>query len=111
LYWRSRVWRSLFAGLAVCLALGSLGAWYAGPWELPEEALVTGSAPLLLGLAGLVSVGITLFQGRQIDSGPHNWGHWAGIVVSLLPLVFCVVWSVDGRVNPWPRNPVVQVRE
>jgi hypothetical protein len=109
--WRSLAWRFLFAGLAVCLALESLGARNAGPWGLAEEALVTGSAPLTLGLAGLVGVLITLFQFRQPDSGARNWAHWAGIVVAMLPLVFCAVWSVDGRVDPWPGNPVVRIRE
>jgi hypothetical protein len=95
----------------VCFAVAVLGALGDEPRELAAGALLTAPAPLTLGLAALVSVFITLIQGKELHSGPRGWAHWLGIVVCLLPLVFCAVWWIDNRVDPWPRNPIMRIRE
>jgi hypothetical protein len=110
-YRSSIAWRSLFGGLAFCFVVAILGASVRKPWEYTEEALITGALPLALGLAGIVSIFITRYQGRHPDSMARGWAHWTGIVVSLMPLVFCVVWWLEGRIDPLPPNPLYRIRD
>ena len=97
-----RILRSVLAGLGVIAAVGSLVAWWLGPWLLHVvNPAYDVSGPVFAGLvlaAGLVAC-LTVTGAATVALG-HHWVYLAGwlVATAVSTLVLLVPGSLEGRV-------------
>jgi hypothetical protein len=103
------VWRSFFIFVLVMLPILALESWSHHHDFRDEEALATIGHPIFFALTAAAMAGITLRNPvPEVFSGRTFW-HWAGIVATVVPLIWCsICWSQGLAV---PRDLFVRIRE
>lgn len=106
LFRRTSTWGVFFGCFFAVFLLATWDAATPDVGRTPEESLVTFGPPFVLGLAALIAAILSAIQKNALRS---NWWHWAGILVSLLPLLWFSYWWVQDYIQP--RDWFVRIRE
>jgi len=98
----SPMWRALFGVNFLGFVLITLDALSPQQHRSVEESFVTATSPLWLGCVGVLAVCMTLLSRGSAAWAGRRLAHWAGLCVTLLPLLWFLVWFARGLVVPAP---------